>query len=164
MLLIITPQVHSWCKMTCQQEFTLLPRALQTLSIPLAPTLSDTCHLTKWQGRLVILTQAYLCYWYYYFSRINTKRGLPRWLSGKQSVCQCRRDRRHGFNPTFIQSGRSPGEGDDNPHQHSCLENIMDRGGSDNPLQCSWLENAMNRGTWPATVHGFAKRQAWLGD
>ena len=25
--------------------------------------------------------------------------GLPRWLSGKESACQCRRPRRHGFNP-----------------------------------------------------------------
>ena len=24
---------------------------------------------------------------------------LPRWLSGKESVCQCRRCRKHGFNP-----------------------------------------------------------------
>ena len=26
-------------------------------------------------------------------------RGLPRWLSGKESAYQCRRHRRHGFNP-----------------------------------------------------------------
>ena len=25
--------------------------------------------------------------------------GLPRWLSGKDSACQCRRSRRHGFDP-----------------------------------------------------------------
>ena len=25
--------------------------------------------------------------------------GLPRWLSGKESACQCRRCNRHGFNP-----------------------------------------------------------------
>ena len=102
MLLIITPQVHSWCKMTHQQDFTLLPEALQTLSIPLAPTLSDMCHLTKWQGRLVLLTQAYLCYWYYYFTHINTKRGLPWWLSGKESACQCRRQE------TWVQSHIHP--------------------------------------------------------
>ena len=33
-------------------------------------------------------------------------------------------------------SGRSPGEGNDNPFQYSCLGNPMDRG------------------TWQATVHG----------
>ena len=36
-------------------------------------------------------------------------------------------------------SGRSPGEGNDNPLQYSCLENSMDRG------------------AWWATVHGVAK-------
>ena len=32
-------------------------------------------------------------------------------------------------------------------------------GGNGNPLQYSRLENSMNRGAWPATVHGFTKRQ-----
>ena len=36
-------------------------------------------------------------------------------------------------------SGRSPGEGNGNPLQYSCLGNPMDRG------------------TWQATVHGVAK-------
>ena len=35
--------------------------------------------------------------------------------------------------------GRSPGEGNGNPLQYSCLENLMDRG------------------AWWATVHGVAK-------
>ena len=30
-------------------------------------------------------------------------------------------------------------------------------GGNGNPLQCSCLENSMDRGTWQATVHGVAK-------
>ena len=38
-------------------------------------------------------------------------------------------------------SGRSPGEGDSNPLQYSCLE------------------NSMERGAWWATVHGVAKSQ-----
>ena len=41
-------------------------------------------------------------------------------------------------------SGRSPGGGNGNPLQHSCLENSMDRG------------------TWWTTVHGVAKSQTWL--
>ena len=36
---------------------------------------------------------------------------------------------------------RSPGEGNGNPLQYSCLENAMDRG------------------AWQATVHGFTKSQ-----
>ena len=30
-------------------------------------------------------------------------------------------------------------------------------GGNDDPLQYSCLENSMNRGTWRAAVHGVAK-------
>ena len=40
-------------------------------------------------------------------------------------------------------SVRSPGEGNGNPVQHSCLENSMDGGDQ------------------PATVHGVAKSQTW---
>ena len=40
--------------------------------------------------------------------------------------------------------GRSPGEGNGNPLQYSCLENPMDRG------------------AWPATVHGVTKSQTRL--
>ena len=39
-------------------------------------------------------------------------------------------------------SGRSPGEGNDNPLQYSCLENPMDRG------------------AWGATVHGVSRSNA----
>ena len=43
-------------------------------------------------------------------------------------------------------SGRSPGEGNGNPLQYSCLENSMDGG------------------AWWATVHGVAKSQAQLSN
>ena len=43
-------------------------------------------------------------------------------------------------------SGRSPGEGNGNPLQYSCLENPMDRG------------------VWWAPVHGVAKSWTWLND
>ena len=39
--------------------------------------------------------------------------------------------------------GRSPGEGNGNPHQYSCLENSMDRV------------------AWQATVHGVTKGQTY---
>ena len=42
-------------------------------------------------------------------------------------------------------SGRSPGEGNDNLLQYSCLENPMDRG------------------AWQATVHGEAKNWTQVG-
>ena len=43
-------------------------------------------------------------------------------------------------------SGRSPGEGNGNPLQSSCLENPMDGG------------------AWWATVHGVAKSRTQLSD
>ena len=42
--------------------------------------------------------------------------------------------------------GRSPGEGNGNPLQYSCLGNPTDRG------------------AWWVTVHGIAKSQRWLSD
>ena len=35
-------------------------------------------------------------------------------------------------------------------------------GGNGNLLQCSCLENSMHRGAWRATVHGVTKSQTWL--
>ena len=59
--------------------------------------------------------------------------GLLRWLSGKESA-------RNAEDPSSIPgSGRTPGEGNSNPLQFSCLENSMDRG------------------TWRATVHGVSE-------
>ena len=50
--------------------------------------------------------------------------GFPGGTSGKEPVCQCRRLQRCGFD---LGSGSSPGEGNGNPLQYSCLENPMDR-------------------------------------
>ena len=68
-----------------------------------------------------------------------------KWLSGKESICRCRRNRRCGrrrFDP-FL-PGRSPGGGNGNPLQYICLENFMDRG------------------AWQAIVHRVAKSQTRL--
>ena len=48
--------------------------------------------------------------------------GLPQWLSGKESAYNAEDV---GLIPGL---GRSPGEGNGNPLQCSCLENPMDRG------------------------------------
>ena len=61
-------------------------------------------------------------------------------LVGKEFACNAR-------DPSSIPgSGRSPGEGNGNPCQYSCLENPMDRG------------------AWWATVHGVTKSQTLLSD
>ena len=78
-----------------------------------------------------------------YFSYMEPLSGvsrLPRWLSGKESTCWCRRHRRHGSIPGL---GRSPGMGSGKPLQYSCLESFMDRGAwwptVCNPLGCKEL-------------------------
>ena len=45
--------------------------------------------------------------------------------SGKEPACQCRSVRDTDLTPGL---GRSPGEGDGNTLQYSCLENPTDRG------------------------------------
>ena len=67
---------------------------------------------------------------------------LPRWHSGKEPACQCRR---HRFNSRH-RSGRSPGERNGYSLQYSCLENSMDRG------------------AWWDTVHGVTKGQRQLSN
>ena len=62
--------------------------------------------------------------------------GYPGGSDSKQSVCNA------GDLGSIPGSGRSPGEGNGNPLQYSCLENSMDRG------------------AWQATVHGVPKSQA----
>ena len=54
---------------------------------------------------------------------------------------QCRRHRKHGFNPWI---GKAP------------------RGGNGNPLQCSRLKNPMDREAWWATVHRVTESQMQL--
>ena len=66
---------------------------------------------------------------------------VPGGATGKESVCQCRRHRDAGLIP---ESERSPGEGNGNPLQYSCLENPTDRG------------------AWWATVHGDSRSRTWL--
>ena len=59
---------------------------------------------------------------------------------GKESACNAGDQ---GFIPG---SGRSPGKGNGNPVQYSCLE------------------NSMGRGDWQATVHGVAESWTQLSD
>ena len=66
--------------------------------------------------------------------------GFPGGSDGKESA-------RNAGDPGSIPgSGKSPGEGNGNPLQYSCLGNPMDRG------------------TWWATVHGVTKSQTQLSD
>ena len=66
--------------------------------------------------------------------------GFPGGSDGEESACNA------GDQGSIPGSGRSPGEGNGNALQYSCLENSMDRG------------------AWRATVHGVAKSQIQLSN
>ena len=66
--------------------------------------------------------------------------GFPGGSDGKESACSV------GDPGSIPGAGRSPGEGNGNPLQYSCLENPMDRE------------------AWQATVHEVTKSQKQLRD
>ena len=79
--------------------------------------------------------------WYSKYLLTTHYKGLPQWLSGKDSACNAGAA---GDTGSILGSGRSPEEGHGNPLQYSCLENPMDRG------------------AWRATVHGVTQSQTRL--
>ena len=65
---------------------------------------------------------------------------LPTWYSGKEATCQCRRVRRHRFDPWVR---KTPGEGNDSP-LHILAWGIpwtMEPGGLYSPWHCIGLHN-----------------------
>ena len=84
--------------------------------------ISFTC-TAKWLG------YTYICIY-----------GFPGGSVGKESACNA------GDLGSIPGSGRSPGEGNGNPLQYSCLQNSMDRG------------------AWWITVHGVTKSWTQLRD
>ena len=78
--------------------------------------------------------KALICVLFYHFL------GFPGVSDGKEFACNA------GDSSSIPGSGRSPGGGNGNPLQYSCLGNPMDRG------------------AWRAAVHGVAKSQTRLSD
>ena len=74
------------------------------------------------------------------YPRLLMLQGFPGGSDGEESACNV------GDLGLIPGSGRSPGEGNGNALQYSCLENPMDRG------------------AWWATVHGLAKSWTWLNN
>ena len=73
-------------------------------------------------------------------SNIEDLRGFPCSSVDKESACSA------GDLGLIPGLGRSPGEGNGNPLQYPCLENLLDRG------------------AWWAAVNGVAKSRARLSD
>ena len=91
------------------------------------------------QARCLLLhTQAEITSWD--VGQSTCLAGLPWWLSGKESASQA------GDVGLIPGSGRSPGEGNDDPLQYSCLGSPMDRG------------------AWEATVYRVKKESAQLSN
>ena len=74
------------------------------------------------------------------YKYITIYKGFPHSLVGEESACNA------GDLGSIPESGRSPGEGNGNPLQYSCLENPMDRG------------------AWKVIVYGVSKSQTRLSD
>ena len=96
----------------------------------------------QYSPRVKLITQLYLglptyldwnIYHIVWYSFMSSLRGLPWWLSGKESTCECRR---HGFDPWV--------------RKIPCRRKW-------HPLQYSYLGSPMDRGAWQSTVHGVTK-------
>ena len=102
--------------------FTVSPFASVTLSSPSHPF-----------PLLCLLSGHLLEEFIFSFNTFYIGVGFPHSSVGKESACKA------GDLSSIPGLGRSPGEGNDNPLQYSCLENPMDRG------------------AWWATVHGVIR-------
>ena len=95
-------------------------------------------HPLQWEQRKQIPDPLKSPPWYKEIFIMNRyKKGFPGGNSGKESICQSKRQREAGLIPGL---GRSPGGRHGNPLQYSCLERIP-----------------MDRGAWRATDHRAAK-------
>ena len=79
-------------------------------------------------------------YFKYTEFNVDRKKGFPYSSVGKEFACSS------GDLGSIPGLGRSPGEGNGNPLQYPCLENLM------------------NRGAWWVVVHEVTKSRAQLSD
>ena len=91
------------------------------------PTSGHSWSALSWSHRIVTAGHFY-------------RMGFAGGSDGQESACSA------GHLCSLPGTGRSPGEGNGNPLQYSCLENLKDKG------------------AWSATVHGVAKSWTWLSD
>ena len=118
----------SYCPICLTQALSNIQEAKSSY-IPL----TSLCH---WSLHL-----PFTCCERYFYSTFHTQFGFPGGASGQEPAASPGDGRDGGLIPGW---GRSPGVGNGNPLQYSCLGNSTDRG------------------DWRATVHGVAKSQTWL--
>ena len=144
---ISQPSILKWVAISFSKELSQ-PRD-QTCISCLAGRFFTTEPPGKWENYVALKPTGQpsagwrLCFVFCSFILITqSKVGLPWWLRwwSKESVC-------NAGDPGLIPgSGTSPGEGNGNPLQYSCLENQTDGG------------------AWQTTVHGVAKRWTRLSN
>ena len=98
-------------------------------------------HLKRTGWPLQVLKIGFVfAFFAWFFKPPMAQADLPHGSAGKESACSA------GDVGLITGLRRSPGEGNGNLLQYSCLENPMDRG------------------AWQTTVHGAAKSQTWLSN
>ena len=114
-------------------DYRGLPRLLQPFTYEVGTNSEywPGCPKDSWAGHR---ESNYCLFYFFYFL------DLPGGSDGEASAYNA------GDLGSIPGSGRSPGEGNGNPLQYSCLENPVDRG------------------AWWATVHGVTKSQTRLSD
>ena len=86
------------------------------------------------------LISPFFCLFFFFFKKKQPCYCFPGGSNGKKCACNA------GGLGSIPGLGRSPGEGNRNPLQYSCLENPMDRR------------------AWQSTVHGVAKSRTALSN
>ena len=133
---------NEWLCYIYAQEVSLIVLFSLSTFVLILPT----CSVSERDVETVslIISQFFLCTFVsfcFIFRCCFCSGGLAQWLSGKESTCNAGDTGDVGSLPGLE---GSPGGGNGNPLQYSCLENPMDRG------------------AWRATVHGVAKSWTWL--
>ena len=136
---------RDWLCRWCQPGTGLNRGGLCLLEPSVSPSNTSVVFTLPWPSWTALLGELSCCperkstfQW-----RAKLETGLSQRLSGKECPCNAGDAGDTGLIPG---SGRSPGEGNGNPFQFSCLENSMDRG------------------AWWVTVHGVAKNWTRLSD
>ena len=123
-------------------KFTVCP--LTSLLFPHIPALATIILLSVSMNSAFLKVCPCCCKWQDFF--LSHGWVVFHWVyihgvSGKESACQCKRCKTHGFDPWV---GKIAWRRACNPRQYSCLENPMDRG------------------AWQDTVHRVTKSRPWL--
>ena len=88
------------------------------------PVETDSFLVSSYEGNDPMGSECHLCFYLFtlYFLKHFTYLGFPGGSNGKESACSA------GDPGSVSGSARSPGEGNGNPLQYSCLENAMEGG------------------------------------